>query len=152
MNCFSIREFKYISCSYLSEHLHFPHLWQKDSNTSHVLIYQHPLPKENIKTQGFKYISCSYLSIWVFRILSSWLIQIHLMFLFIDVSLYHRFTDSHIQIHLMFLFINYWNGIQPHWKLIQIHLMFLFILSNVTVVSFIPDSNTSHVLIYLSIR
>ncbi len=55
------REFKYISCSYLSCHRLKRLLLFRNSNTSHVLIYQrakysfHAVPE-------FKYISCSYLS------------------------------------------------------------------------------------------
>ena len=56
---------------------------RKHSNTSHVLVYQYPRDKGNLR----KYI------------------QIHLMFLFISCRISESKKETLIQIHLMFLFI-----------------------------------------------
>ncbi len=99
--------FKYISCSYLSQlykhlNLRSPHSNTSHvliyrlfpaflcflvaySNTSHVLIYLYPAFYRNPRTT-FKYISCSYLSNRVQRKNSCGDIQIHLMFLFIQID------------------------------------------------------------------
>ena len=99
-------KFKYISCSYLSIKASKNGSVYFDSNTSHVLIYQvlqgyqnmigrnsntsHVLiyPLQGLTAAGayleFKYISCSYLSDMESFPMFSLLIQIHLMFLFIQ--------------------------------------------------------------------
>ena len=76
-----------------------------DSNTSHVLIYPTPL---NRKVLMF-------------------LIQIHLMFLFIRNHSISKSKGAIIQIHLMFLFIPHTVQQYAITTVIQIHLMFLFI-------------------------
>ncbi len=101
-----------------------------NSNTSHVLIYLN-----GISTLAFLY-----------------LIQIHLMFLFISKSA----TDTHythpIQIHLMFLFIDIASlGV---WQLSSNSNTSHVLIYRPVVVG-VPEtqrhSNTSHVLIYLGL-
>ena len=99
------REFKYISCSYLSA--------------------KNAVCKE--KGKSFKYISCSYLSLLCRIYIFQHFIQIHLMFLFIHTGHFTHVVIFFIQIHLMFLFILHQCEHIPRHKPIQIHLMFLFI-------------------------
>ena len=117
--------FKYISCSYLSR---FPRELlneARNSNTSHVLIYR-ITALSLICAKIFKYISCSYLSSWNAGAERTYIIQIHLMFLFIKQQVQNLQVLHTIQIHLMFLFISMLQS-------------YCFALSH---------SNTSHVLIY----
>ena len=119
-----------------------------DSNTSHVLIYH--------SVNRFYFWYC--------------IIQIHLMFLFIDNWLSNFIIIFKIQIHLMFLFIVSTNLLPLFCSSIQIHLMFLFIpflcilhlelflfkyiscsylsIIDLIIVGLHCHSNTSHVLIY----
>ena len=122
-------KFKYISCSYLSRvcgrlaewklniqiHLMFLFIFGSKynshpavfhSNTSHVLIYLTVLSSLNSMDSNS---NTSHVLIYLNGISTLaflYLIQIHLMFLFISKSA----TDTHythpIQIHLMFLFID----------------------------------------------
>ena len=98
------------------------------------------------------------------------LIQIHLMFLFINATMKNNYNTSYsntshvliypyrkrcnnvprfIQIHLMFLFIALYSLLLKLYIAIQIHLMFLFIITEQSFGLCSWDSNTSHVLIYL---
>ena len=121
------RTFKYISCSYLSSALWRNTRMRKNSNTSHVLIYQtnhlkinhssinsntshvliyHWVRKPHYNRCG--YSNTSHVLIYLNAnetMASNSFIQIHLMFLFIERNI--RGTRKHaiIQIHLMFLFI-----------------------------------------------
>ena len=54
-------QFKYISCSYLSNIEVINSFLSKNLNTSHVLIYQE-VEDKRVTLLKFKYISCSYLS------------------------------------------------------------------------------------------
>ena len=140
--------FKYISCSYLSDMKNGAGVYERHSNTSHVLIYRKGAGAgrlylliqihlmflfimfanpENNGEMIFKYISCSYLSKtrMAASIANEYSNTSHVLI--------YRETKSTelgiqvIQIHLMFLFIR--KGVRDACKnfLIQIHLMFLFI-------------------------
>ena len=100
-----VHQFKYISCSYLSD-------------TGENYEYTETI---------FKYISCSYLSdvptdVWR----HGRAIQIHLMFLFIAISLryFKSSSDSNTSHVLIYLICALVFVVSP---IIQIHLMFLFI-------------------------
>ena len=96
-------------------------------NTSHVVIYLKPFLYSGRGQNLFQYISCCYLSsiefkigdcvcsfntshVVIYQILSissclTNLISIHLMLLFILLSIVSQSNHTHVSIHLMLLFI-----------------------------------------------
>ena len=103
--------FKYISCSYLSKILIFVSLIISDSNTSHVLIYLH---WRDYRKKEQKYSNTSHVLIYLKEASNT------------SVEMQHSNT-SHVLIYLSFSTNSLSNN------LIQIHLMFLFIVGWYTV-------------------
>ena len=140
-------EFKYIywACLSLNGSMTKWQLW--NSNTSLALIYPEKTSSQTVVME-FKYIYWAYLSKNAMRKCSRFLIQIHLLFLFIGLECNRSIHGLPIQIHLLFLFIQSDNsgksepvifkyiscsylsipsGSYTPNVLIQIHLLFLFI-------------------------
>lgn len=97
-------EFKYIywACLSLNGSMTKWQLW--NSNTSLALIYPEKTSSQTVVME-FKYIYWAYLSKNAMRKCSRFLIQIHLLFLFIAKQSAGVLSKKPIQIHLMFLFI-----------------------------------------------
>ena len=141
----------------------YPHF-----NTSHVTVYPANV-STNTRKLVFQYISCYCLSHERRRILCLYIISIHLMLLFIDISRWCTqirlyFNTSHVTVYLnsailfsnslLFQYIScYCLSVQKMlelcWIRISIHLMLLFIGTGMARKRIIENNfNTSHVTVY----
>ena len=142
------------------------------SNTSHVIVYREEGLPFGKPLYLFKYISCYCLSytapeaegaFYAFKYIScyclSWSASFSLSYCVNSntshVIVYRNIqciTDltRKIQIHLMLLFIRQRSRKSAEYPSIQIHLMLLFISSSSCTASARLNSNTSHVIVYLS--